>query len=101
MGVMIAAMFAATMSSMDTGLNGQTSIIVRNLLPRLRARFGWAPLRETTELRLCRGISVGLGVLIILAALLLAGQTRFVLFDAFLVLSSVIGGPLGLPLLRV
>jgi hypothetical protein len=36
-----------------------------------------------------------------LAALLLAGQTRFVLFDAFLVLSSVIGGPLGLPLLRV
>jgi solute:Na+ symporter, SSS family len=99
MGVLIAAMFAATMSSMDSGLNGQTSGIVRNLLPRLRSVLGLPPLREGTQVRLCRFISVGLGALIILAALLLSTQTRVVLFDAFLTIGSVIGAPLGLPLL--
>ncbi|MFH1497533.1 MAG: hypothetical protein ABII82_06870 [Verrucomicrobiota bacterium] len=99
MGVVIAAMFAATMSSMDSGLNSQTSIIVRNLLPALRVRLGLPRLEEARELRLCRIISVVLGLLIIIAALLLSNQTRFVLFDAFLTLSSVIGGPMGVPLL--
>jgi Na+/proline symporter len=99
MGVLIAAMFAATMSSMDSGLNGQTSGIVRNLLPRLRSALGMAPLREETQVRLCRFISVGLGALIILAALLFSTQTRIVLFDAFLIIGSVIGVPLGIPLL--
>jgi Na+/proline symporter len=99
MGVLIAAMFAATMSSMDTGLNGQTSIVVRNLIPRIREGMKLPPLGERTQLGLCRGISLGLGILIIVASLLLARQTRFILFDAFLTLSSVIGAPLGLPLL--
>src|SRR5690606_21342545 len=36
MGVMIAAMFAATMSSMDTGLNDLAGKIVRNVFPPLR-----------------------------------------------------------------
>jgi solute:Na+ symporter, SSS family len=99
MGVLIAAMFAATMSSMDSGLAGQTSIIVRNIIPRVRERLGMAEMPDQLQLRLCRWISLTIGVLIILSALLLAKQTRFVLFDAFLTLSSVIGAPLGLPLL--
>lgn len=99
MGVLIAAMFAATMSSMDSGLNGQTSNIVRNLLPRLRSVLGLAPLLESAQLRLCRFISVGLGALIIVAALLLSTQSKIVLFDAFLIIGSVIGAPLGMPLL--
>jgi Na+/proline symporter len=99
MGVLIAAMFAATMSSMDSGLNGQTSNIVRNLIPRLRSVLGLAPLLESAQLRLCRFISVGLGALIIVAALLLSTQSKIVLFDAFLTIGSVIGAPLGMPLL--
>lgn len=99
MGVLIAAMFAATMSSMDSGLNGQTSVIVRNLLPRLRTLLGLPPLRESAQVGLCRYVSIGLGTLIILCALLLSTQTRIVLFDAFLTIGSVIGVPLGLPLL--
>ena len=38
MGVMIAAMFAATMSNLDTGLTIQASTVVRNLIPRIRRR---------------------------------------------------------------
>lgn len=99
MGVMIATMFSATMSSMDMGLNNQTSIIVRNLLPRLRGVLGLSPLVESGQLRLCRFVTVALGIIIITLSLLLARQTRFVLFEAFLLLGSVIVIPMLLPLI--
>ncbi len=99
MGVLIAAMFAATMSSMDSGLNAQTSTVVRNLLPRLRSALGLAPLREEGQLRLCRAVSVALGAVIIIYALLLSLQEKIVLFDAYLTINSVLGVPMGLPLL--
>lgn len=99
MGVLIAAMFAATMSSMDSGLNAQTSVIVRNLLPSLRSALGLTPLLEERQLGLCRIISVGLGAVIIGYALLLSFQEKIMLFDAYLTISSVIGVPMGLPLM--
>jgi Na+/proline symporter len=99
MGVLIAAMFAATMSSMDSGLNAQTSTLVRNVLPRLRSALGLSPLREEGQLRLCRTVSVVLGAVIITYALLLSVQEKIMLFDAYLTINSVIGVPMGLPLL--
>ncbi len=99
MGVLIAAMFAATMSSMDTGLNNQTSVIVRNLIPRLRELLKLAPLVEEKQLRLCRVISVVLGAVIIGYALLFSLQDKIVLFDAYLTIGSVVGVPMALPLL--
>ena len=99
MGVMIAAMFSATMSSMDMGLSNQTGIIVRNLLPAWRRRNGTPEPDEVHQLRLCRGITAGLGALIIAASVTLAMQDKFVLFDAFILLASVIGTPLGMPLI--
>lgn len=98
MGVMIAAMFSATMSSMDMGLNNQTAIIVRNLLPRLRAALGWSPLVEAGQVRLCRLVTIGLGALIILLSLLLVRQTRFVLFESFLLIGSIVVIPMIIPL---
>ncbi len=99
MGVMIAAMFSATMSSMDMGLSNQTGIIVRNLLPAWRRWRGAAEPDETQQLLLCRSITAGLGALIIAASVTLAFQDKFVMFDAFILLASVIGTPLGLPLI--
>ena len=98
-GIMIAAMFAATMSSMDTSLNGQVGIIVRNIIPRIRQRLGKEPLRQATEMRLCRLLTVLLGCLLITYSLLWILQKDVVMFDAYLTISSVIGIPLGLPML--
>lgn len=99
MGTMIAAMFSATMSSLDTGLVGTTSTIVNNFLPRVRARLGLAVMPEEKGLRLCRLVTFGLGLYIIALALVLSTQDRVRLFDLMLNLGTVVGGPLGLPLL--
>jgi Na+/proline symporter len=98
-GVMIAAMFAATMSSMDTGLNEQAGIIVRNLAPRLRQAKGRSPLSHDQEVLICRTTTLILGVIVISVSLLLSAQRDFPLFDAYLVLGSTVAIPLGFPLL--
>lgn len=96
-GVMMIAMFAATMSSMDSGLNGITGTVVRNMLPPLFRRFRWRPLEERNQMRWCRLITVCLGFLILVYAVLLAYQEEVELFDIFFVINAVIGLPLGLP----
>lgn len=98
LGVLIVAMFAATMSSMDTGLNGMTGTIVRNLLPPLRRRLGQAEMSPTSEVWTCKVITVLLGLAIITGALVLAARPKLELFDVFLIVSSMIGLPIGLPL---
>ncbi|MGE9293519.1 MAG: sodium:solute symporter family protein, partial [Puniceicoccales bacterium] len=100
MGMMIAAMFAATMSSMDSGLNGQVGVIARNIIPRLRGALGYhKDLSPKTEIRICHIATLVLGALIICYALLLANQSEIALFDAYLIIGSVIGVPMGFPML--
>ena len=96
---MIAAMFAATMSSMDTSLNGQVGIIVRNMIPRIREKMGKPPLSQATEMWLCRLLTVVLGCVLIGYSLLWILQKDIVLFDAYLAIGSIIGIPLGFPML--
>jgi len=98
-GIMIAAMFAATMSSMDTALNGQVGIIVRNIIPRLRERLGRPPLQAASEMWLCRFLTLVLGGILIFYSLLWVLQQDIVLFDAYMAIASVIGIPLGFPML--
>ena len=98
-GIMIAAMFAATMSSMDTALNGQVGIIVRNMIPRVREKMGKPALAPETEMWLCRVLTGVLGVIIIGYSLLWVYQKDIVLFDAYLAIASIIGIPLGFPML--
>ncbi len=99
MGVMIAAMFAATMSSMDSGINGQTGVIVHNLIGRLRELLKLPPLEDSRAVRLCRIVSILLGLTTIVIALVLATQGVVKLFDTFLLIGAVIGTPIALPLL--
>ncbi|WP_309398365.1 sodium:solute symporter family transporter [Cerasicoccus maritimus] len=100
LGMLIAAMFAATMSSMDSGLNGQVGVIARNIIPRLRGALGYEDdLPPKTEIRICHISTIILGGIIITYALLIAAQTEFALFDAYLILGSVIGVPMGFPML--
>jgi solute:Na+ symporter, SSS family len=98
LGILIAAMFAATMSSIDMGLNTQTGVIVNNLLAPLRRARGRPPLDDRHVVRLCRGISIALGLLIISIAIFLSRQSRFALFDAYMFIGSIITVPITLPL---
>jgi Na+/proline symporter len=100
LGVLIAAMFSATMSSMDSGLNVQVGIIVRNIVPRLRSAFGRSDeLSDRAQMAICYASTLVLGILIIGIAILFSMQQEIILFDAYLLIASVIGIPLAFPLL--
>nr|WP_269525686.1 hypothetical protein [Coraliomargarita parva] len=99
-GMLIAAMFAATMSSMDTGLNNQVGVLARNIIPRLRSLFGRRePLDSKVELRICQIATVCLGIIIACYAYLIANQEKVALFDSYLIIASIIGIPMGFPML--
>lgn len=96
-GVLMVAMFAATMSSMDTGLNGITGTIVRNIIPPIRRLTGREALSPKTELVVCKLMTIGLGALIITYSLLLATQRKVQMFDIYFVVAAVVGLPLSVP----
>lgn len=98
LGIMIAAMFSATMSSMDMGLTSQTGIIVRNLLPRLLQALRRPQVPAEKEVLLCRVVTLCLGAVIIGISLLLASQGAIRLFDIFLYIGSMVGVPMSIPL---
>lgn len=100
MGVMIAAMFAATMSSMDSGLNMQVGALVRNIVPKVREMFGATNAMTTKgELRLCKFATIGIGGLIITYSYLFSQNKELALFDAYLMINSIITIPLVFPML--
>ena len=99
MGIMFAAMFAATMSSMDTGLNNQTGAIVRNVLPRIFEKLKRPVMTPKAEVFICKIVTLMLGVLIVTYSSLFAMNKEIELFQAYYIIASVIGIPLGFPLL--
>lgn len=96
-GILVVAMFASTMSSMDTGLNSVTGGIVNNLIPALFRRLKKSPLSDTVQIRLCRSITIVLGLIIITYALLFATKPDLTIFDAYMFMNAAIIVPLGLP----
>ena len=96
-GVLVAAMFAATMSSMDTGLNANTGGIVNNLLPALRRRFGKTPLDERKSVALCKFVTLVLGLVIIVFAVMWETADDLDIFEAFMLVTSVIVMPMSFP----
>jgi solute:Na+ symporter, SSS family len=99
-GVMIAAMFSATMSSMDTGLNGQVGIILRNLWPPIRRLLGRGDAgHDRAELIAAKLLTLLLGGVIIGLSVLFALSPGLSLFDSYFVVASVIGIPVAFPLL--
>lgn len=96
-GMLVVAMFAASMSSLDTGLNGITGTIVRNVMPFLFRLFKRRPMEERNQLVWCRCTTLLLGLLMIVCALYLVQQDEIELFDIFLTIGAVVGLPFGLP----
>lgn len=64
-GLIVSAMLAAVMSSLDSGVNAVTAVVSRDFLPRLRL----VPATEAGRVRLLRILTVTIGATVILLGL--------------------------------
>lgn len=99
MGMIVVAMLAATMSSMDTGLNRNAAIFVRDLYPPLCRLFRKEGFGDRGLLCLGRIFSLVFGFTIIGVALYFAEAGDGGMFDVMLKIGAVLGLPLSIPML--
>lgn len=97
-GLMVVAMFSATMSSMDAGLNGNAAVFIRDILPALCRLFGFSLPSDRKQLFLSRLITIAFGLLLIVLAMYLSRQEGTGIFEIAIVFSSVVGLPMALPM---
>jgi len=65
-GLVVAAIMAAS-SGMDTGVNAVTAVVMKDFIER----FGWQPASEVTRLRITKWLSLGIGIAVVGASLLM------------------------------
>lgn len=88
-GLMIAAIFSAAMSSIDSALNSTTTVIITDFYKRFKP--------ETSEIlafRNAKNLTLGLGIFAIVSALLLASSDIKSLYDKAIGLIGLFGGGL-------
>jgi Na+/proline symporter len=94
-GLMVSAIFAATMSNMDTGLSKNSGIFIRNFYkPHLRKNAS-----ETEYLVAGKITSLIFGILIIAAALVISTFQHIGIFDVMNLFSAMVAIPFVLPLI--
>jgi len=98
-GLMVVAMFAATMSSTDTGLNRNAAIFTRDIFPLLWRLIRRSPLQSKTLLVLGKVYSLGFGCAIIAFALYFSKVEGKGVFEIVLDLGAMLGLPLAVPML--
>lgn len=95
LGLLIAGMFAATISSMDSGLNRNAGIFVRNFyLPVLRPVA-----TEKEQLLVGRLTTLAFGAITILTGLFLNDLEHLSLFDLMQQFSALVSVPITIPLI--
>ena len=63
-GLVVSAMFAAAMSSIDSGVNSITAVVMTDFLDR----FGLKPKTEKGHLRMARLLAFGIGLIVVLGS---------------------------------
>jgi len=92
-GLLISAMFAATMSSMDSGLNRNSGIFVKNFYQVIVR-----PNATESELVTCSKIvSTVFGIIIIMVALFINSLKGLSLFDTMMYVGALISFPMTIP----
>lgn len=97
LGLLLAGLFAATMSSMDSALNKNSGILVRSIFQPFMQKTG----RNTDDKKLVKlgmGLSLLSGILVIVMALYFESLRELSLFDLMMSLSALIQVPLLIPL---
>jgi len=64
-GLVVAAMFAAAMSSLDSGVNSITAVVMSDFL----GRSGKAPTTELGQVRMARWLAFGIGSIVVITSL--------------------------------
>lgn len=98
-GVMVVAMLSATMSSLDSGLNKNAAMFVRDIYPAVMRWFGIKPDPNNPRLRLAQVASFAFGVTIIGLALYFASRDDKGVFELMLNLGAMLALPLAVPML--
>ncbi len=97
-GLLLAGLFAASMSSMDSALNKNAGIIVRSIYQPFMVKRG-KQIDDKKLLRLSMLISFVSGILVIAMALFFRSLKELSLFDLMMSLSAMIQVPLLIPLI--
>lgn len=98
-GMIVVAIVAATMSSMDTGLNTNVAILVKDIYPKACRVFKWKPKGESTLLSYGQKLTWVMGILIILLALYFAQQDGKGIFEIMIQVGTLLSTPITIPLL--
>ena len=93
-GLLMAAVFAATMSSMDSGLNRNAGVFVRNFY----SIFIDKKATDRKLMRVSQIVTLVFGVLIIMVALFINSLKELSLFDAMMYVSTLLQMPILVPL---
>ncbi|MGE9296019.1 MAG: sodium:solute symporter family transporter, partial [Puniceicoccales bacterium] len=98
-GLVIVAIFSATLSSMDVGVNRNAAMIVKDIFPPLFRAFGASELLKRRELLIARVVSVVLGLMSIGIALYFTGQNGMGMFETANLIGAMITLPMLIPML--
>lgn len=94
LGLLLCGVYAATMSSMDSGLNRNAGIFVKSFYhPIMRPHAS-----ERELLLVGKGSSLAFGLLIILIALIMSGKMDLDLFNIMQLFGSLVAIPYAMPL---
>jgi SSS family solute:Na+ symporter len=66
-GLVVAAALAAAMSSVDSGVNSITAVVMSDFL----RRFGWHPKTEAGGVRYSKFMALGIGIIVVAASLIM------------------------------
>ena len=98
-GLIVVAILTATMSSMDTGLNTNVAIMIKDMYPKLVQRFKWSPKPEKVLLGYGRLLTWIMGIIVIFLALYLAQQKGKGIFEVMLDIGALLMTPIQIPLM--
>jgi SSS family transporter len=98
-GLIVVAILTASMSTMDTGLNTNVAILIKDIYPKLVARFKWTPKPEAELLIFGRLYTWFMGVFIVLLALYMAQAKGKGIFEIMLDVGALLMSPIQIPLM--
>ena len=98
-GLIVVAILTASMSTMDTGLNTNVAIIIKDIYPKLARRLKWKPKQESELLKYGRLYTWVMGVFILLLALYMAQAKGKGIFEIMLDVGALLMSPIQIPLM--
>jgi Na+/proline symporter len=99
MGLMVVAMFSASVSSLDVALNRNAAMIVRDIIPVFRRWLQWAEWSDQRQILAGKVATFFLGMVITLLALFYSSMRELSIFDFLLNVMGFLVLPIMVPML--